>query len=71
MVIQVVTADDEGQRGSIEGEENRPQDRTLRDTTGEFDRLRLPAVDRHCLEQVVQMRFEPGKSSIADCKCVL
>ena len=65
MVIQVVTADDGGQRGSIEGEENRPQDRTLRDTIGEFDRLRLPVVDRHCLEPVVQMGLEP------DSKCIL
>ena len=29
---------------SIDGEEDRPQDRTLRDTTGEFDRIGLRVV---------------------------
>ena len=33
--------------GSTEGEENRPQDRPLRDTTAEFDRIGLRVVDRH------------------------
>ena len=32
MVLQVVTAGNGGQRGSIEGEENESKDGTLRDT---------------------------------------
>ena len=32
--------------GGIEGEEDRPQDITLRYTTGEFDRIGLHVVDR-------------------------
>ena len=32
--------------GGIEDEDDRPQDRTLRDTTGEFDRIGLHVVDR-------------------------
>ena len=54
-VIEVVTGDDGGQSGSTEGEEHRPQDRTLRNTTGEFDRIGLRVVDRHCLEPVAQI----------------
>ena len=56
VVIEVVTGDDGGQSGSTEeGEEHRPQDRTLNNTTGEFDRIGLRVVDRHCLEPVAQI----------------
>ena len=66
-MTEVVTGDDGGQSGSIEeGEENRPQDRTLRNTTGEFDRIGLRVVDRHCLEPVGQIRFELGEGSTVD-----
>ena len=55
-MIEVVTGDDGGQSGSTEeGEEHRPQDRTLNNTTGEFDRIGLRVVDRHCLEPVAQI----------------
>ena len=49
MVIQVVMVDDGGERGGIEGEEDRSQDKTLRDVTGKFDRIGLHFVGRHCL----------------------
>ena len=62
-MIQVVTIGDEGYRGSIEGEEERPQDGTLRDATGKFDRIGLHVVHRHYLESVVQTGLKPGKSS--------
>ena len=56
VVNEVVTGDDGGQSSSIEeSEDDRPQDRTLRNTTGEFDRIRLRVVDRHCLEPVGQI----------------
>ena len=54
MVIQVVMVDDGGFRDSIKGEEDKPQDRTLRDATGQFGRIALPVVDRHFLEPVIQ-----------------
>ena len=41
--------------GSTEGEEDRPQDRTLRDATGKFDRIGLHVTDRHFLEPVIQI----------------
>ena len=50
-----MTVDDRGWRGSIEGEGDRPQERTLRDATGKFDRIRLHVTDRHVLEPVVQI----------------
>ena len=46
VVIQVAMVDDGGQRGSIEGEEDRPQDKTLRDATGKFDRIGLYVFDK-------------------------
>lgn len=55
-VIQVVTVDVRGQRDIIEGEENRLQDRTSRDTAGKFDRIGPGAVNRQCLEPVVHNR---------------
>jgi len=55
-VIQVVTVNVRGQRDSIEGEENRPQDGTSRDTAGKFDRIGPGAVNRRCLEPVVHNR---------------
>ena len=70
MVIQAVMGDDGGERGSIEGEEDRPQDRTLRDTTGTFDRIRLRAFNRHCLEPVEQIGLQPDGHSIVDSICV-
>ena len=66
-----MTVDDGGKIGTIEGEENRPQDRTLRDATGKSDRIELHVVNRHCLEPVVQIGFKPGKGGIVDSKCVL
>ena len=66
-----MTVDDRGWRGSIEGEGDRPQERTLRDATGKFDRIRLHAVDRHCLELVIEIGLEPHNSDIVDSKCVL
>jgi len=41
--------------GGIEDEEDRPQDRTLRDATGKFDRIGMHVVDRHLLEPVIQI----------------
>ena len=71
-MIKFVTVDDGGQRSSIEGQENRPQDRTLRDTTGEFDRIGHRVGDRRCVEPVLQIGLEPGKGSIVDSKmCTL
>ena len=63
--------DDGGWRGSIEGEEDRPQERTLRDATGKFDRIRLHVVDRHFLELVIEIGLEQDNSNIVDSKCVL
>ena len=57
-MIKFVTVDDGGQRSSIEGQENRPQDRTLRDTTGEFDRIGHRVGDRRCVEPVLQIGLE-------------
>ena len=37
--------DDGGWRGSIEGEGDRPQERTVRDATEKFDKIRLHVVD--------------------------
>ena len=54
-MIQVVIVNDGGYRGSIEGEEDRSQDRTLRDSTGKFDRIGLHVVGRHLLESVAQI----------------
>ena len=66
-----MTGDDGGSRGSIEGEEDRPQDRTLKDATGKFDRIGLHVIDRHILEPVVQIGLKPGKGGTVDSKCVL
>ena len=66
-----MTVDDGGKIGTIEGEENRPQDRTLRDTTAEFDRIGLRVVDRHRLDAVVQIRLGSDEGGIVDSKCVL
>ena len=49
--------------GSIEGEEDRPQDRIVRDATGKFDSIRLHVIDRHLLEPVIQIGHKPGKGS--------
>ena len=46
VVIQVAMADDGGWRCSREGEEDRHQDKTLRDATGKFDRIGLHVVDK-------------------------
>ena len=53
--IRVTTVDDGGQRSSIESKENGPQDRAVRDTTGEFDRMGLDVVHINCLESIVKM----------------
>ena len=66
-----MTVDDGGKIGTIEGEENRPQDRTLRDTTAEFDRIGLRVVDRHRLDAVVQIRLGSDEGGIMGSKCVL
>ena len=46
--------------GSNEGEEDRPQDRTLRDTRGEFDGIGLRVDDRHC-----QQTFTDNKQTLS------
>ena len=58
-------------RRSIDGEENGHQERTLRDTSRDFDRMGLGVVNRHCSEPVVQVGLEPGKASVRDLECVL
>ena len=71
MVIQVVMVDDGRPQGSTQGDRNSPKDRTLRDTTEEFDKIGLCVVKRHCLEPVIQIGLEPGKGSTVNSKCVL
>ena len=44
---------------------------TLWDTTGEFVRIGLRVVDRHCLEPVVQIGLESGEGGIVGSKCIL
>ena len=53
------------------GEKDRPQDRTLRDTTVEFDRIGLHVVDRHRLDAVVQIGLGSDEGGIVDSRCVL
>lgn len=70
-MIQVVMIDDGSHRGSTQGDRNSPKDRTLRDTTEEFDRIELCVVERHCLQPVIQIGLEPGKGNTVNSKCVL
>ena len=55
--------------GSIEGEEDRHQDRTLRDATGNVDKIGLWLAET--FEPVVQIGLKPSKGSIVDSKYVL
>ena len=48
-----------------------PQERTLRDTSTDFDRMGLGVVNRHCSEPVVQVGLEADKGSVMDSNCVL
>ena len=55
--------------GSIEGEEDRHQDRTLRDAKGNFDKTGVCVADS--FEPFVQIGHKPSKGSIVDSKRVL
>ena len=71
MEVDVVLLNDIGQGSSVESEQNRPKNRSLRNTTGKFDRFRLSTIDNNSLKSIGNVGLEPVKSIVMDSKCVL